>query len=131
MQPLLILWLLCGLIVSKCYAYPTEQLGPSHEISSAIAHRNDADLDHRALDPLRFTQGPKRLSIHVTVVIDPVNITLFLQALKPAVDAVVKERLNTFFEVFQNPDTPGEFRWVEHWSEDIDYFNNVSLSKFT
>jgi len=57
---------------------------------------------------------------HFTHSLSPV-----LAALKPAYEGVIGEPENTFFEVFQNPANPGEFRFVEHWNASVEWFMNV------
>jgi len=51
---------------------------------------------------------------------------LVLAALKPAYKAVIAEPENVFFEVFQNPENPGEFRFVENWNASVEWMLNVS-----
>lgn len=52
-----------------------------------------------------------------------------LAALKPAYEGVIAEPENTFFEVFQNPSNPGEFRFIEHWNATAEWFMSVSRSE--
>jgi hypothetical protein len=32
-----------------------------------------------------------------------------------------------YFEVFQNPQNPGEIRFIEHWNASVEWFATVSL----
>jgi hypothetical protein len=56
------------------------------------------------------------------------NSSLVFKALKPAYDAVIAEPENVYFEVFQNPQSPGEIRFIEHWNASVEWFVTVSLS---
>ena len=69
--------------------------------------------------------SPYGTSIHVTVTIDPRNEEAFLQALKPAFDAVCTEPGNTFFEVYKNSDKPGQFKFVENWNASKEWLIEV------
>ena len=66
-------------------------------------------------------------SLHVTVTVAPENIDKFLAAFKACFDAVTAEPECTYFEVFQDSDTPGRFKWVENWSKDKEWFFKVRL----
>lgn len=77
------------------------------------------------------TQTPKSfygISLHVTIVVAPENADKFPNLLKPVFDAVTAEPENLFFEVFQDPEQPGYFRFVENWSMDKDWLINVCPS---
>lgn len=66
------------------------------------------------------------LSLHVNITIDPENVDKFLGYLKPAYDGVCAEPECVYFEVFQDPEKPGRFRFVEHWNCTKEWFMSVS-----
>jgi quinol monooxygenase YgiN len=49
--------------------------------------------------------------------------------LRPCWAGCVAEKENLFFDVFQDPETPGLFRFVELWSEDKKWFFEVQFKK--
>jgi hypothetical protein len=57
----------------------------------------------------------------------PENVDAFLEALKPAYDAVIAEPENVFFQVFQNPQNPGEFKFIENWNGSVEWFMSVRI----
>lgn len=69
--------------------------------------------------------GPS-ISLHVKITVAPENIQKFLDALKPAYDAVVAEPENTLFEVYQDPANPGAFKFVENWNASLEWLRDVS-----
>ncbi|OCL10314.1 hypothetical protein AOQ84DRAFT_289535 [Glonium stellatum] len=56
------------------------------------------------------------LSLHIKITVAPENGEKFLAALKPVFEKVVAEPECTYFEVFQNPETPGAFCLVQNWN---------------
>jgi hypothetical protein len=66
-------------------------------------------------------------SLHVKIVVAPENVNAFLEALKPAYDAVIAEPENVFFQVFQNPQNPGEFKFIENWNGSLEWFMSVRV----
>ncbi|KAF2820551.1 hypothetical protein CC86DRAFT_374248 [Ophiobolus disseminans] len=68
-------------------------------------------------------------SLHVRITVGLEHIEAFLAALKPAYLAVIAEPENVYFEVFQNPDNLGEFRFVEHWNASVEWFLTVQAKK--
>ncbi|KAF2707230.1 hypothetical protein K504DRAFT_535755 [Pleomassaria siparia CBS 279.74] len=72
--------------------------------------------------------GPS-ISLHVHITIDPSNVEKFLEALKPGYEGVIAEPENTYFEVFHNPENPGEFKFVENWNGTKEWFMNVQMKK--
>ena len=68
--------------------------------------------------------GPS-VSLHVKITVAPENAAKFLDFLKPAYDAVSSEPECVFFEVFQNPSVPGEFKFVENWHASVGWFKEV------
>jgi hypothetical protein len=65
------------------------------------------------------------ISLHVKITVAPENVEKFLEALKPAYDAVVAEPECTFFQVLHNQDEPGVFKFVENWDADLEWIMNV------
>lgn len=72
-------------------------------------------------------EGPT-MSLHVTYYIEPSKVDDFLAALKPAYDGVIAEPECIFFEVYQSPDNPGVFKFVENWNCTTEWFMNVSCT---
>jgi quinol monooxygenase YgiN len=72
--------------------------------------------------------GPT-LSLHVHITVAPENAELFLSHLKPCYDVVSAEPECIFFEVFQNPAAPGDFKFVETWNASPEWFQTVQLTK--
>lgn len=68
------------------------------------------------------------VSVHVKLTIYPSYAEAFLVALKPTMEAVIAEPLNTFFEVYQHQKEPGVFKLVENWDATAEYLNDVSPS---
>jgi hypothetical protein len=68
--------------------------------------------------------GPT-LSLHVHITVAPENAELFLSHLKPCYDVVSAEPECIFFEVFQNPAAPGDFKFVETWNASPEWFQTV------
>ena len=71
----------------------------------------------------------KQLSLHVTIQVAPHNVDAFLEALRPCWAGCVAEEENIFFDVFQDPETPGRFHFVELWSKDKEWFFEVQFKK--
>ena len=71
----------------------------------------------------------KQFSLHVTIQVAPHNADAFLEALRPCWASVVAEKENLLFEVFQDPETPGLFRFVELWTEGKQWFYDVQSQK--
>ncbi|KAI1169681.1 hypothetical protein F4777DRAFT_596405 [Nemania sp. FL0916] len=69
------------------------------------------------------------MSLHVTVVIAPENVDRFFQAFKPVFDKVTAEPECLFFEVYQDPQSPGIISWVEDWSKSPDWFLKEQITK--
>jgi quinol monooxygenase YgiN len=69
--------------------------------------------------------GPS-ISLHVKVFIAPEDVPRFKEALKPVFDAVTAEPECLFFEIYYNPDKPGEFKWVENWNQSKEWLMSVS-----
>jgi len=56
-----------------------------------------------------------KLSLHATVTIAPENLPKFWEAFKYIFEVVTAEPECTSFEVYENPEEPGEISWVEKW----------------
>jgi quinol monooxygenase YgiN len=54
-------------------------------------------------------------SLHVTIFIAPDSVNEFLEAFKTIFDLVTAEEECIFFEMFQDPASPGTLSWVENW----------------
>ena len=65
------------------------------------------------------------VSVHVKLTVYPAYTEAFLAALKPTMDAVVAEPLNTFFEVYKLDKEPGVFKLAENWDATAEYLNEV------
>jgi hypothetical protein len=72
--------------------------------------------------------GPS-ISLHVKVFIAPENVPKFKEAMRPVFDAVASEPECTFFEIYHNPEKPGELKWVENWNQSVEWLMNVSSSR--
>ena len=66
------------------------------------------------------------LSLHVTLHIDPSQLSGFFAALKPCYDAVTAEPECVFFEVYQDPNVPGKIHFVEDWNASAEWLTTVS-----
>lgn len=55
------------------------------------------------------------ISLQVTVTIAPENAAKFIELFTPVYEKVTAEPECTFFEVYQSPENPGVFSWVENW----------------
>ncbi|KAL5337369.1 hypothetical protein BJX70DRAFT_245006 [Aspergillus crustosus] len=69
------------------------------------------------------------LSLHVNISIAPENLPRFFEALKPAFEKVTAEPECTFFEIYQDPQNPGELSWVENWSASVEWLVEVQLKR--
>lgn len=74
----------------------------------------------------KFTES---FSLHVRITIAPENVPAFLEALKPAYDAVIAEPNCTSFEVYQSPEEPGVIKFVEHWNATKEWMMTVSVTR--
>jgi len=66
------------------------------------------------------------ISLHVRITIAPENVPAFLESLKPVYDAVTAEPECTLFQVYQSPEEPGVFKFVEHWNASKEWMVSVS-----
>jgi quinol monooxygenase YgiN len=60
-----------------------------------------------------MASGPG-FSLHVTIYIDPTNVSKFFEYMKPVYDAVIAEP-ECRFEIYRLPENPGTLSWVEDW----------------
>lgn len=65
--------------------------------------------------PSSTIKAPNGLSFHITATIDPKDNETFLEAFRTVYHLVAAEPECVFIEVFQSPEQPGVFKWVEHW----------------
>jgi quinol monooxygenase YgiN len=54
-------------------------------------------------------------SVHMTVFVAPENVDKLLEAFKPIFELVSAEDDCIFFELYQDPASPGTLSWVENW----------------
>lgn len=66
------------------------------------------------------------VSVSVKLTIYPAYTEAFLAALKPTMEALIAEPLNTFFEVYKLDKEPGVFKLAENWDATAEYLNDVS-----
>jgi len=71
----------------------------------------------------------KYLSLHVTIQVAPESVDAFLEALRPCWAGCASEPECLFFDVYQDVDTPGLFRFVEIWSKHKEWFVTQQLTK--
>jgi len=75
------------------------------------------------------SQNPKKqLTLFVTFQVAPENIEKFKEAHRPVWKACSEEPECLLFDVFQDPDQSGRFRFVEVWSKGREWFEKVSVS---
>jgi quinol monooxygenase YgiN len=67
-----------------------------------------------------------QVSLHVKITIAPENVDKFFEYMKPAYDAVCAEKECTYFEIYHNPNVPGELKWIENWTASMDWLMGVS-----
>jgi quinol monooxygenase YgiN len=70
--------------------------------------------------------GPS-FSVHITLYIDPNQLPTFFEMLKPFHDAVSAEPECIFVELYQSPDKPGVFKFVENWNASVEWMTNVCI----
>ncbi|KAH7394307.1 hypothetical protein BKA66DRAFT_438668 [Pyrenochaeta sp. MPI-SDFR-AT-0127] len=69
------------------------------------------------------------ISVHVSVTVAPENAQKFLELFRSIYETVSAEPECVFFEVYQNPATPGEFKFVENWNGTQEWFREVQMQK--
>ncbi|KAF1993400.1 hypothetical protein P154DRAFT_527776 [Amniculicola lignicola CBS 123094] len=69
------------------------------------------------------------ISLHVKVTVAPENREIFLAEFKKVYDLVVLEPECTFFELYENKDEPGAFKWVENWNATREWLMSVQIPK--
>ncbi|PPJ51832.1 hypothetical protein CBER1_09758 [Cercospora berteroae] len=68
-------------------------------------------------------------SLHVTVHIAPENLEAFYAAMIPVFDVVAAEPECLYFELYQDPTSPGTLSWVENWDATTQWFKDVQMQK--
>ena len=71
----------------------------------------------------------EHISLHVSIWIAPSNVPKFLEMWDPVFKAVTSEPNCLYFEMFQDPDDPGHFTWVENWDATVEWLGTVSTSR--
>jgi quinol monooxygenase YgiN len=71
----------------------------------------------------------KQLTLFVTFYVKPDLIEDFKAAHRPAWAAVAAEPECLLFDVFQDPEQPGRFRFVEVWNASREWFEKEQLTK--
>lgn len=71
----------------------------------------------------------KQLTLFVEFNVKPDMIEQFKEAHRPVWAACGSEPECILFDVFQDPDKPGRFRFVEVWSKDREWFEQHQLTK--
>lgn len=70
-------------------------------------------------------------SFHVKITVLPENAEKFLTALKPVFEKLAAKPKYTYFEVFQDPENPSTFHFVENWNTAKEHIVEVSYILFT
>ena len=71
----------------------------------------------------------RSLFLYVTIRVSPSDVPAFLEAFRPCWEGVVSEPENIYFDVTQDPERPGLFRFVEVWTKDKEWFLSNQLNK--
>lgn len=71
----------------------------------------------------------KQCTVFVTFHIKPDKIEEFKAAHRPVWAACAAEPECLLFDVFQDPQTPGRFRFLEVWGESREWFETKQLTK--
>lgn len=66
-------------------------------------------------------------SLQVTVHIKPEDLDAFHKAMNPVFETVCNEPELLYFEIFQDPDSPGTLSWVENWRGSVEWLMKVSV----
>ncbi|KAE8448680.1 hypothetical protein EG329_008895 [Mollisiaceae sp. DMI_Dod_QoI] len=77
-------------------------------------------------NPPGFVQE-KQLTLFVTIQVAPSNIEKFKEAHRPVWKACSEEPECLLFDVFQDLESPGRFRFVEVWSKGREWFETVCV----
>jgi quinol monooxygenase YgiN len=67
----------------------------------------------------------KQLTLFVEFRVDPKDVPAFKEAYRPVWAASATEPECLFFDVFQDPEVPGRFRFVEVWGKGREWFDTV------
>lgn len=68
---------------------------------------------------------PKQLTVFVTLQVLPENAERFKEIHRPLWKKCSEEDECLLFDVFQDPETPGRFRFVEVWRQGRQWFEEV------
>lgn len=68
----------------------------------------------------------KQLSVFVTIQVASENVEKFKEAHRPVWAQCAREEECLLFDVFQDPNCPGLFRFVEIWDRDREWFEKVN-----
>lgn len=74
-----------------------------------------------------FPPARATTSIHVKVSVDPSNAAAFLADLKKAQSEVITYPENVSWDLYHNPEAPGEFKYIENWNASLEWVMAVSL----
>jgi len=74
-------------------------------------------------------KAEKQLTLFVTFQVASANIEKFKEAHRPVWKACSEEPECLLFDVFQPPDQPGRFRFVEVWSKGREWFEKEQMTK--
>ncbi|TVY55520.1 hypothetical protein LCER1_G004276 [Lachnellula cervina] len=74
-------------------------------------------------------KAKKQLTLFVTFQVAPENIEKFKEIHRPVWKACSEEVECLLFDVFQDPDQPGRFRFVEIWSKVREWFEKEQMTK--
>ena len=72
---------------------------------------------------------PKQLTLMVHLRVHPSDASKLVEAHKPVWAACATEPECLFFDVFQDLEDKGKFRFVELWSKDREWFEKEQLTK--
>ncbi len=64
-------------------------------------------------------------SLQVTVFFKPEDVPTFEKWMKPIFEKVTSEPECLYFEIFQDPENPGTFSWIENYSKSPQWFMTV------
>ncbi|CZR57841.1 uncharacterized protein PAC_07730 [Phialocephala subalpina] len=80
-------------------------------------------------DPQSSSSPKKQMTLFVTITVAPENIEKFKEAHRPVWKACSEEPECLFFDVFQDQEVPGRFRFVEVWSKGREWFEKVRFER--
>ena len=68
----------------------------------------------------------KQLTVFVTIHVSPSEVEKFKEAHRPVWKNCSEEPECLLFDVFQDPEVKGRFRFIEIWNESREWFEKVS-----